>query len=122
MMEKDIKEKFNGVQFKMYNELINGGEEPTCQILIEGVPFDNANHAAQINTGVKIINALSEHYSVKAPIFVDNAEAVNVIEPTDSQLIRLVVVEPQREKESEEQYKARTAFYKDNGILLKPIK
>ena len=108
MMEKSIKEKFNGVHFKMYRELINGGEEPTCEILIDGVPFDNANRAAQINTGIKIINALSEYYSRTAPIFIDNAEAVNQLEPTDSQLIRLVVVEP--------------GFKNEDGILLKPIK
>jgi DNA repair protein SbcC/Rad50 len=108
MMDKDIRAKFNGVQFKMYRELINGGEEPTCEILVNGVPFDNANHAAQINTGIRIINALSSHYSISAPIFVDNAEAVNTIEPTESQLIRLVVVEP--------------GFTSDNGIVLKPLK
>jgi DNA repair exonuclease SbcCD ATPase subunit len=94
MMEEHIKAKFGNVVFKMFNSLINGGEEPTCQILIDGVPFDNANRAAQINTGIKIINTLSDHYNVKAPIFVDNAEAVNELTATDSQLIRLVVVEP----------------------------
>jgi hypothetical protein len=101
MMEEHIKSKFGNVVFKMFNSLINGGEEPTCQILIDGVPFDNANRAAQINTGIKIINTLSDHYNVKAPIFVDNAEAVNELTSTGSQLVRLVVVEPGFKKEGE---------------------
>ena len=94
IMDKSIKKKFNGVNFKMYNQLINGGEEPTCDILIDGVPFDNANHAAKINTGIKLINSFSDHFHINAPIFVDNAEAVNTLEQTTSQVIRLVVVEP----------------------------
>jgi DNA repair protein SbcC/Rad50 len=108
MMEEHIRAKFGNVVFKMYSSLINGGEEPTCQILIDGVPFDNTNRAAQINTGIKIINTLSEHYDVKAPIFVDNAEAVNTLTETESQLIRLVVVEP--------------GFKKEGAIILETIK
>ncbi len=91
MIEDKIKEKFPTVSFRMFKKLVNGGQEPTCETLIQGVPFSGANHAAQINTGIAIINAMSEHFESSAPIFVDNAEAVNELEPTDSQLIRLVV-------------------------------
>jgi hypothetical protein len=38
-----------------------------------------------------VINTLSEHYGFEAPIFVDNAEAVNELIPVNAQLIRLVV-------------------------------
>lgn len=94
MLDKKIKSKFGDVEFKMYEKLINGGEEETCEILVDGVPFWDANRADQINTGVKIINSLSDHYVVNAPIFVDNAEAVNKISDTKSQLVRLVVIQP----------------------------
>ena len=59
--------------------------------MVNSVPYSDLNHAMQINSGIDIINALSKHYGVTAPITVDNAEAVNDLEPTDSQLIRLVV-------------------------------
>ncbi|MFS8536099.1 MAG: hypothetical protein FWJ65_13175, partial [Limnochordales bacterium] len=38
-----------------------------------------------------IIRTLSEHYGFRAPIWVDNAEAVTRLIPVDSQVIRLVV-------------------------------
>lgn len=91
MIQDKVAEKFPGVSFRMFNKLVNGGQEPACETLIDGVPFRDANHAAQINTGIVIINAMSEHYETTAPIFVDNAEAVNKLTETSSQMIRLVV-------------------------------
>jgi len=41
--------------------------------------------------GLDIIQTLSEHYGVKAPVFVDNAEAVTKLNKIDCQMIRLVV-------------------------------
>jgi len=38
-----------------------------------------------------VINVLSEFYGLSAPIFCDNAEAVNELIPVNAQLIRLVV-------------------------------
>lgn len=90
--ESLINQKFDGgVRFKMYNLLVNGSEEPTCIILVDGVPFSSANRASQINAGISIINTFSQHYQITAPIFIDNAEAVNELQPSNSQMIRLVV-------------------------------
>lgn len=90
-----VQERVNGmfevVRFKMFKELINGGEEPDCQALINGVPYEAANNAARINAGIDIINALSKFYDKSVPIWVDNAEASNYILPTESQLIQLRV-------------------------------
>ena len=86
-----INAKFKYVTFKMYQTLINGGEEETCEILINGVPYSDANHASQINAGIDIINTFAKHTGVTAPIFIDNAEAVNEIIPSPSQAIRLIV-------------------------------
>ena len=91
LIEESLNKRFWMVRFKMFNTLINGSTEPCCDILINGVPFPDANNAAKINAGIDIINALSAHFDCTAPIFVDNAEAVNEIIPTNSQLIRLVV-------------------------------
>jgi len=90
-VEEQINSRFSLVRFKMFNQLINGGSEPACEILINGIPFPDVNNAAKINAGIDIINALSAYYMITAPIFVDNAEAVNEIISTPSQLIRLVV-------------------------------
>lgn len=91
LLERNINKKFKGVTFKLFDQQINGGLTETCEALIDGVPFTAANTASQINAGLQIINALCEHYSVTAPIFVDNAESVNSLEVCNSQLIKLVV-------------------------------
>jgi len=112
MMEERVEKAF-GVKFKMFNELINGGFEETCEVLIDGVPFSNANKAAQINTGIKIINTLINHYEKSATIFIDNAEAVNRLEPTESQIVRMYVVELPDYKKKEV-----ISEYESKGILL----
>lgn len=91
LLESSINHKFRYVSFKLFNTQVNGGIEETCEALIDGVPFSNANTASQINAGLDIINALSEHYGVQAPIFIDNRESVNQLIETDSQVINLIV-------------------------------
>lgn len=92
LLEDSINKKFkDAVTFKLFNQQVNGGLNETCEALINGVPFSDANTASKINAGLSIINTLCEHYNISAPIFVDNAEAVNELQHTDSQLIKLVV-------------------------------
>lgn len=90
-LEARINSRFKMVQFKLFKKQINQGEVECCETLIDGVPFQDANTASRINAGIDIINTLSEHYQVNAPVFVDNAESVNTLIPLNSQLIRLVV-------------------------------
>ena len=40
-----------------------------------------------------MIATLSEHYGIRVPLFVDNAEGVTALLPVDTQVIRLVVSE-----------------------------
>jgi len=91
MLESRINAKFSQVNFKMFNEQINGALVECCDTLIKGVPFQDANNAAKINAGMDIINTLTAHYNITAPIFVDNREAVNNLIDTDSQVINLIV-------------------------------
>lgn len=86
-----INNKFKTLKFKLFNELINGGLEETCEILIDGVPYSAANNASQINAGLEVINTLCGHYGVQAPIFIDNRESVNEIIPVESQIVNLRV-------------------------------
>lgn len=91
LSESLINKKFKNIKFKLFNELINGGLEETCEILVDGVPYSNANSTGKINAGIEVINTLSEFYNVQAPIWVDNAESYNKLADTKSQLIRLIV-------------------------------
>lgn len=90
-IEGKINEKFSFVKFKLFDTQINGGQVETCEALINGVPFSDANTASKINAGVDIINTLCEFYKVSAPIFLDNRESVSEIIPTNSQVINLIV-------------------------------
>ncbi len=91
IVESRINSKFKFVTFKMFKTNINGSEEEICETLINGVPYPDANTAAKVNAGLDIINALSNHYGVSAPIFIDHRESVIELLPTNSQLINLIV-------------------------------
>lgn len=94
MLEEKINSKFKYARFKLFEMQINGGLQEVCETLFEGVPYSSGlNNAAKINVGLDIINTLSEHYGFKAPIFVDNAEAVTKLIDVNSQVISLVVSE-----------------------------
>ena len=89
--EKRINGMFSFVKFKMYEQQINGGEVETCEATANGIPYSSQNNAMKINMGIDIINAICKYVGITAPIIVDNAESVNEIIPTQSQLIKLVV-------------------------------
>ena len=91
MVERKINGMFSIVKFKMFDTLINGGEVETCEAMVNGVPFSDLNNAMKINSGLDIINAICSFEGITAPVFIDNAEAVNELRPTRSQMIRLVV-------------------------------
>ncbi|PHQ27878.1 AAA family ATPase [Leeuwenhoekiella nanhaiensis] len=92
-LEKRINSKFEIVSFKMFNTQINGGQTETCDTLIDGVPFSDANTASKINAGIDIINTLTNYYQINAPIFIDNRESVVNLIPSKSQIINLIVSE-----------------------------
>lgn len=90
-VERRVNGLFDGVEFRMYKNLVNGEKEPDCVAYIGGVRYQDKNHAGQINAGLAVINALCAFHGVTAPIFVDNAESVNTLIPVNSQLITLSV-------------------------------
>ena len=56
------------------------------------MPFEKGlNNAARVNIGIDIINTLADYFQFCGPIFVDNAESVNELEDTSSQVIGLYV-------------------------------
>ena len=96
MVERKINGMFSIVKFKMFETLINGGEVETCEAMVNGVPFSDLNNAMKINSGLDIINAICSFEGITAPVFIDNAEAVNELLPTRSQMIRLVVTKDEK--------------------------
>jgi uncharacterized coiled-coil protein SlyX len=91
MLDERLAEVFPGIRFRLFKPQLNGGEEPACDVLINGVPFTDANHAAKINAGLEIIEALGKHYQKKAPVFIDNAEAVLELRKFNGQVVCLNV-------------------------------
>lgn len=98
MLTERINSKFKYARFKLFHQQVDGGLQEVCETLYEGVPYSTGlNNAAQINVGLDIINTLSAHYGIQAPIFVDNAEAVTKFIDVESQLVSLVVSEKDKQ-------------------------
>lgn len=91
LVSDKINDLFTKVEFKLFDTQINGGVVETAEATYKGVPYGSLNSAAQINAGLDVINSLSKHYEKEIPIFVDNAESVNELVETESQLITLSV-------------------------------
>ncbi|AVK84420.1 hypothetical protein C3943_12995 [Lysinibacillus sp. B2A1] len=92
MLTDRINSKFKYARFKLFDTQVNGGLNEVCETLYNGVPYGSGlNNAAKINVGLDIINTLSAHYGIQAPIFVDNAEGVTHFIDMSTQLIGLVV-------------------------------
>lgn len=93
LLTEKINSKFKLARFKMFENQINGGLQEVCETTYNGVPYSSLNNAMRINAGLDIIEALSNHFGIVAPIFVDNAEAVTKLNEIDAQIISLVVSE-----------------------------
>lgn len=86
--------KFKHVKFELFETQINGNMVECCNTLVNTngcwVPFADGNTAGKINAGIDIVNALSEHYGVRVPLWVDNRESITDLAETESQVISLI--------------------------------
>ena len=96
-VEDSINGMFRIARFRLFREQANGGIEDRCDVVYDGVPYISVNNGMKINLGIDIINTLSTAYGVRVPLFVDNAESVTNLENCNSQIIRLVVSENDKE-------------------------
>ena len=96
-VEDTVNSLFRLAAFRLYREQANGGVEDRCDVTYNGVPYMGLNSGMKINVGIDIINTLSRAYGVTVPLFVDNAESVTRLENPDTQVIRLVVSENDKE-------------------------
>jgi len=92
-IESDINSKFQLVRFKLFNKLINGNIEETCEAMVDNVPYRNLNHGAKINAGLDIVNTLQKIEGIRLPVFIDNREAITKPLKIDTQVISLIVSE-----------------------------
>lgn len=94
MLEGKINSKFNHTDWKLFDELVNGGIDETCEALYKGVEYNSTlNTGTKILVGIDVINTLSEHYGIRVPVFVDNVESVTHDLKSKCQLIKLKAVE-----------------------------
>lgn len=105
LVSDKINDSFDLVKFKLFENQINGGITETCEATFKGVPYSDLNNAAKINAGLDVINTLSDKLDLKVPIFIDNAESVNELIKTDTQLVRLVVSKDKELKTEVEEWK-----------------
>ena len=111
MLTEKINSKFKRARFNLFKENINGGLEEICETTFEGVPYSSGlNDGHKILVGLDIIDTLSEHYGVQAPIFVDNAESVTNELEARAQIIRLVALK------GEKKLRFETKSKKESGV------
>lgn len=104
LLEEKINSKFKMARFRLFKQQVNGGLEECCEATYDGVPYsEGLNNAARINVGLDIINTLSKHYGINAPVFIDNAESVTKLIDSDSQIISLIVSEKDKKLRVETQ-------------------
>lgn len=99
LTEDAINSHFKHVHFTMFRTQINGGLEECCEPTIDGVPFGTGlNAGGEMKSALDILNALSKHFKLNLPVFIDNCESYTSesLIPIENQLIRLVVAEGQK--------------------------
>lgn len=110
-LEEKVSEYFEITRFKMLEKQLNGGLNEMCEPTYKDIPFETGlNDGAKVSVGIDVINVLSKHFGIQAPIFFDNAEQVTkfLVEP-EAQMIAMYAserdkelrIESKSEKESE---------------------
>ena len=92
MVESAVNGRFKYVEFKLFNQLLNGVLEDCCEATLKGVPYQDMSYGQKIIVGIDIINVLSEHYGLSVPLFLDNAESLTFPLESNSQTIELYAV------------------------------
>lgn len=104
LLEEKINSKFRLARFKLFNVLVNGAVEETCETLYNGVPYSSGlNDGHRGIVGLDIIDTFADYYGFHPPIFYDNAESVTQLPEMKSQMICLYVSEPDKELRVETQ-------------------
>lgn len=94
-ISQKINERFDGLEFKLFETQINSGIRECCEVTYQGVPYGSLNSGHRIVVGLEIIKTLQELYETKAPVWCDNAETINSynVPDMDCQMVMLRVTD-----------------------------
>lgn len=99
LTEEAINNHFQYVHWTMFRIQVNGGIEECCDATIDGVPVGaGLNTGGEMKAALDILNVLSEHYGLRLPVIIDNAERYTSgsIIPVDNQMIWLAVCDGEK--------------------------
>jgi DNA repair exonuclease SbcCD ATPase subunit len=97
-VEEAVNGRFKYVTFKLFNRLLNGSTEDTCEALLNGVPYADCSYGQKIRMGVDVINVLVEHTKKDCPLFIDNSESLTYPLEYEGQSICLEATETKKLK------------------------
>ncbi|MDT2635482.1 hypothetical protein P7D52_07875 [Enterococcus dongliensis] len=98
-IEESINELFSIVKWKLFDVQKNEGIKEMCEATYQGIEYSSGlNNGARINCDLDIIRTLSREVGITMPVFVDNAESVNALQPIEGQMIELQVTEDEKLK------------------------
>lgn len=87
-----VKAILPGMDFRLFNyNSTNEGYSETCELVKDGKPYANLSNGEKIAVGCELIAAISKHYGVSNPVWIDNAEATTKHLETSGQTIMLRV-------------------------------
>ena len=93
-----INSQFEGLEFRLFENQINGGIKETCTLMYNGVPYASLNSGHRIVVGLELIKTFQKLYEVTVPIWIDNAESVNTenLPEMDGQVVLLKVSDDEK--------------------------
>lgn len=98
-IEDSINERFSIIKWKLFDVQKNEGIKEMCEVTYQGIEYSSGlNNGARINCDLDIIRTLSRELGITMPVFVDNAESVNTLQPIEGQMIELQVTEDEKLK------------------------
>lgn len=78
LLESDVNENFDLVQFRMFEQQQNGDLKDVCLITVDGESYDrNLNFSNRLLAEVDICRGFQRKYDVELPILLDNAESIS---------------------------------------------
>lgn len=90
-IENQINQNLEFVKVKLFEIFKNGSVKNIFTIEKGGIDFARMNSADQINSGIALLNYIQKAKDICLPIFVDNAESVTSLQPTNSQTFEMYV-------------------------------
>jgi hypothetical protein len=95
-LETAVNGRFKVARFRMFQMQKNGEEAECCDVVYPN-GSTTLSTGERLQTGIDIINTLSEYYGVDAPIWIDNMEGITLPIESKAQIISLIV-SPKDEK------------------------